>query len=273
MSTSGSGRDDRPLPLWPTPGPAGQPSAAPPPPPPPPPPTPSGPGDHDGWPDPPTPFWEPYRPAPRKRRNLPIVLGCAAAVVVLAAGAATVLLLTGHRTAAPATAAGAPAPSSAPATGSAAPSPATPSPATPSPAASGAPFGPGDCLEVTSSGSGALDNARLVRQDCSGAYFATVLSRATTKDACPEQSTVSRIQDGGQVLCLGQGDRGAIARPGDCVRVPTTYALPLIRTDCAASDRPFRLEAIVDDPTRCPDGTRAGTYSGYDRTLCVRFPS
>jgi len=268
VSTSGSGRDDRPLPLWPTPGPPGQ-SPAPSPPPPPPQ---SGFDEHDGWPDPPTPFWEPFRPAPRKRRTLPIVLGTAAAVVLLGAGAVGVLVLTGHRSAGPATAAGAAPPSSVAPSSAPSSEPATAG-ATPSPAGSGATFGPGDCLEVTSSSAGALDNARLVRQDCSGAYFAIVLSRATTKDACPEQSTVSRIQDGGQVLCLGQGERGSIARAGDCVRVPTTYTLPLIRTDCATSDRPFRLEAIVDDPTRCPDGTRAGTYSGYDRTLCVRFPA
>jgi hypothetical protein len=252
VSTSGSGRDDRPLPLWPAQAdPLPLPPASP---------APAPYQENDGWPDPPAPVWPAYQPAPRKRRTLPVVLGVATALVLLAAGSVAALVLTQHPARKPATAA-APAPT----VTSLAPSPST------APGA-GASFAAGDCLEVTSTGSGALDNAKRVRQDCAGAYFATVLARVAGKPDCPADTTVSRIDDAGQVLCLGQGAHGAIARPGDCVRVPTTFALPLIRTDCATSDRPFRLEAIVDDAARCPDGSRGAPYSGYDRVLCVRFP-
>ncbi|OLE20995.1 MAG: hypothetical protein AUG44_28980 [Actinobacteria bacterium 13_1_20CM_3_71_11] len=113
--------------------------------------------------------------------------------------------------------------------------------------------------------------ARLTRQDCAGPYFATVLARVAGAADCPTD-TLSRIGDAGQVLCLGQGARGAMARPGDCVRVPTGFQLPLIRTDCASATKPFRLEAVVDDPARCPTGTQGAPYSGYDRPLCIRFP-
>jgi hypothetical protein len=179
------------------------------------------------------------------------------------------LLLTNHPAAAPTTAAApAPAASSAPPSAAASPIPS----ATASAGAGVAPFAAGDCLEVTSTTSASLDNAKLVRQDCAGPHFATVLTRVATKADCPAGGTVSRIDNAGQVLCLGQDARGAIARAGDCVRVPTTFALPLIRTDCATSAQPFRLEAVVDDPTQCPTGTRGGPYSGYDRVLCVRFP-
>ena len=125
---------------------------------------------------------------------------------------------------------------------------------------------------MTSTTTGALDNAKLVRQACTSGFFATVLARVPDPGQCPPD-TISRISDGPMVLCLGQGDRGSIARPGDCVRVPTSFQLPLIRTDCSAGSRPFRLVTIVDEVGQCPSGTRGQPYSGYDRPLCVLFPS
>jgi hypothetical protein len=253
------------MPLWPSgpPEPIPAPSG---------PPSPTSFDDTNPWPDPPGQLWPAYEQPARRRRTLPIVLGALAAVLLVAAGAVGALLLTNRPAPTANTAAPAPAAtvSSAPATTPAA----TSSPAgSPSATASRGSFAVGDCLEVTSTTSGALDNAKLVREDCAAAHFGTVVARVGTKAECPATSTISRIDDGGQVLCLGQDAQAAIARPGDCVRVPTTFALPLIRTDCAAATAPFRLEAIVDDPTQCPTGTRGGPYSGYDRVLCVRFPN
>jgi hypothetical protein len=216
--------------------------------------------DHDGWPDPPArllPDYAPTPPARRRRRTVPLLLGGLAAVVLLGAGVAVGLGLAPKQR----------GPSSAgPAPSSAAASAADPA------ASSGRLLSPGDCVLVTSTTSAALDNAKLVQQDCAGGFFATVLARVAAKAQCPTDGVLSRISDNGAVLCLGQGDRGTIAKPGDCVRVPTGFQLPLIRTDCAASSHPFRLEAIVDDPAQCPAGTHGNPYSGYDRPLCVRFP-
>lgn len=253
------------MPLWPSgpPDPVPPPSA---------PPSPTSFDDPDVWPDPPGQLWPAYeKPARRRRRTVPIVLGVLAAVLLVAAGAAGALLLT-HR-AVPTANTAAPAPAATTAGPTAAAGPSTAASPSVGPSPSGGSFSTGDCLEVTSTTSGALDNAKLVRQDCAGPHFATVRGRVATKADCAADATISRIDDAGQMLCLGQDARGAIARPGDCVRVPTTFALPLIRTDCAAAGTtPFRLEAIVDDPTQCPTGTRGAPYSGYDRVLCVRFP-
>jgi hypothetical protein len=254
VSSSGSGPDDRPLPLWPTSTPGPQP-----PPPAPSRPAPSAYTDEDGWPDPPGQVWPEYQPPARRRRTLPIVVGGATALVLLVAAAVVGLVLL-KRPSAPTAAAGAP------------PTSAAPVGAAPSPAASGT-FAKGDCLEVTSTAAGALDNAKRTRQDCTAAHFAMVVATGATAADCPANTTVSRIAGPDGTLCLGQDPKAAIARPGDCVRVPTTFALPLIRTDCATSDRPFRLEAIVDDAGTCPTGTRGAPYSGYDRVLCVRFPA
>jgi hypothetical protein len=125
---------------------------------------------------------------------------------------------------------------------------------------------------VASTTSTVLDNAKLTRQRCDAAdgFFAKVLARVATKADCPADTTISRISDGAQILCLGQADRATIAKAGDCVRVPTGFTLPLIRTDCAASARPFHLLAFVDEGQPCPSGTAPKQFSGYDRLLCVR---
>jgi len=186
-------------------------------------------------------------------------------VLLVAAAMAGFLLL--NKRPAPGVAAGA-APTSAAPVGA---PPGPPGSAAPSPAASGG-LAKGDCLEVTSTASNALDNAKRTPQDCAAPHFAMVVATGATAADCPANTTVSRIAGPDGTLCLGQDPRATIARPGDCVRVPTTFALPLIRTDCATSDRPFRLEAFVDDASQCPTGTRGAPYSGYDRVLCIRFP-
>ena len=201
-------------------------------------------------------MWPAYVPPARRRRTVPLIFG--GTVVLLVVAAVVGLVLTAHRPAPPTAAAPPPPVPSAVASASTAPS-------------ASAAFTVGDCLTVTSTTADRFDNARLTRQDCAGPYFAAVLARVAGAADCPTD-TLSRIGDAGQVLCLGQGARGAMARPGDCVRVPTGFQLPLIRTDCAGATKPFRLEAVVDDPARCPTGTQGAPYSGYDRPLCIRFP-
>jgi hypothetical protein len=152
---------------------------------------------------------------------------------------------------------------------------ATASPAQAGAAPSGGSFAVGDCVFVASTTSTTLDNAKIVRQRCDATdgFFAKVLARVATKADCPADTTISRISDGTQILCLGQGDRGSIAKPGDCVRVPTGFTLPLIRTDCATSPRPLQLVAVIDEGRVCPSGTPGQPFSGYDRLLCIHYPT
>jgi hypothetical protein len=211
--------------------------------------------------------WPDYQPPAKRRRTVPILLGSVAALVLLVGAGVVALVLMSHPSAPPASAGAAPVSAAPAATPTSSGAPAVS--ASPSADAGGA-FAKGDCLEVTSTSPGALDNARRTRQDCAGAHFAIVVATGTAKADCPANTTVSRIAGADGVLCLGQDSQSAIAKPGDCVRVPTTFALPLIRTDCAASDRPFRPAAITDDASQCPTGTRGAPYSGYDRVLCVQ---
>jgi hypothetical protein len=111
----------------------------------------------------------------------------------------------------------------------------------------------------------------VLRQPCTDAPFATVLARVPDRAQCPAE-TISRIAAGTDVLCLGQTEHSTIAKPGECVRIPTGFQLPLIRTECATSSRPIRLVAIVDEVGQCPSGTQGRPYSGYDRPLCLLFP-
>jgi hypothetical protein len=192
-----------------------------------------------------------------------LVLGTGAAVLLLVAGGIVGLMLFGKPAARPGAVGAAPTSAGGPAASTAA-----------APAAStntGVPLAAGSCVLVTSTTSGTLDNAKLVPQSCTESPFAAVLARVADRAQCPE-GTISRIADGTGVLCLGQSEHGTIAKPGDCVRIPTGFQLPLIRTDCATSSRPIRLVAIVDEIGACPSGTQGHPYSGYDRPLCLLFP-
>lgn len=124
----------------------------------------------------------------------------------------------------------------------------------------------GDCVAIV----GMLDNG-YEELPCDGpqGWFAQVVMVAPAPASCPAGDTVSRLRYGsGSFLCLGQGDGGTIAKPGDCVTEMGSALAPIARTACTTSTR--KLVSLVDAGKPCPSGTKARRSPGYDRNLCLR---
>jgi hypothetical protein len=130
-----------------------------------------------------------------------------------------------------------------------------------------------DCVYVASSNGARPLNDQVEEVPCADGFFAKVLAKTRDKVSCPAD-TVSRIPYGtpGDLLCLGQSGTGLIARPGDCLWTPSNYYRPAVRTQCAHTALVYPLVAMVDGAAKCPKGTHAHQYTGYDRFLCVRYP-
>jgi hypothetical protein len=73
------------------------------------------------------------------------------------------------------------------------------------------------------------------------------------------------------MLCLGQGDRGLIAKPGQCLRLANNAYLPPARAECGSAAGLLRLEGFADAAGRCQPGQRTVPATGYDRPLCGRL--
>lgn len=132
----------------------------------------------------------------------------------------------------------------------------------------------GDCVVVSSSNGVRVTNDEIYDVPCDSGYYAKVLATGATTAACPAAQTLSRLRvpnRPGVLLCLGRGEHGLIAKPGECINRPSnTYYSPTAAA--CTGPIPFRLVALVDTPAQCPRGTHGGPATGYDRTLCIRYP-
>jgi hypothetical protein len=133
----------------------------------------------------------------------------------------------------------------------------------------------GDCVVVASSSGTRASNDRVFEGPCAEeGWFAQIAATAPDAAGCPADRTLSRVpQPGtqGAVLCLGQGDKGLIAKPGQCVRLADNYYLPPARVECGSPESMFHVDGFADASGKCTGGARAVGATGYDRALCGRF--
>ena len=127
----------------------------------------------------------------------------------------------------------------------------------------------GDCVFVSSSDGVRPRSDQVNEVPCAEpGWFAQILATAANAAGCPADQTLSRLALPGRTdvtLCLGQGDRGLIAKPGQCVRLANNAYLPPARVDCGSSTGLPRLEGFVDSGGKCPSGQRAVPATGYDQ--------
>jgi hypothetical protein len=133
----------------------------------------------------------------------------------------------------------------------------------------------GDCVVVGSSEGARPRNDRVYEAPCAeDGWFGQVAATAPDAAGCPAGNTLSRVPlpaKPGVVLCLDQGDKGLIAKPGECLQLAQNYYLPPYRVACGTSRTSFRLDGFADAAGRCAGDARAVTATGYDRVLCGRF--
>ncbi|GAA3381634.1 hypothetical protein [Cryptosporangium minutisporangium] len=132
----------------------------------------------------------------------------------------------------------------------------------------------GDCVSVIRANSTTAPNDRIVETPCATkGWFATVTGvvRGTpaSDPPCPA-GTLSRVLHPvktGMVACLGQGDGGNIAGPGECLKSLKDAWVPIERVDCGTQTFMFKVVGFAGADGTCEDGDPVA-LGGYDRRLC-----